>query len=97
MFSPERGGVVCAACQTPGEQYIPLSRSDVNILSTLQKASLSEATGLSIKYGDAIRLIEAVLALARFQTGSMTEMKTLSFLKQLSDQQKTEKKIKRKS
>ncbi|MEW5994197.1 MAG: DNA repair protein RecO [Candidatus Zixiibacteriota bacterium] len=85
MFSPERGGVVCKACQSPGEYYIPLSQKDVQLLATLQCASLTEAAGRPIRYQDATRLIEALTALARYQTGAFTELKALEFLAKLDN------------
>jgi len=85
LFCPERGGTVCSACQTPGDYYIPISYESSRYLVALQKASLSEAAGVPIGYREATRLVEALLKFVGFQTGTVSDLKSLEFLEKLKN------------
>ncbi len=83
LFCPERGGIVCSACQTAGDYYIPFSRESSKRLVALQNASLSEAAGVPIGYGEVTRLLDALTKFANYQTGLVSGLKSLEFLEEL--------------
>jgi len=82
-FSPERGGVVCNACQKAGEYYIPLLPDEYFNLVELQRLSLSKALGLTIGYQKATGLLEVLTKFASFQTGYKLDLKSIEFLRKL--------------
>ncbi len=83
FFSPERGGILCPSCQTAGDYYIPLSDMTIKQLVALQNASLAEAGRYPIGYTEATILVEALVKFVNFQTGLISRLKSLEFLKQL--------------
>jgi DNA repair protein RecO (recombination protein O) len=83
LFSPERGGVVCPACERDGEYYIPLSAESYRVLSRLQTASLSEAATAPIGYQEASLLIDALTKFLSYQSGLVSGLKSLEFLEKL--------------
>ena len=85
LFCPERGGVVCATCKTAGDYYISLSRESSVHLAALQKASLSEAAGVSIGYREVSCLLEALIKFVSYQTGVVSRLKSLEFLEKLEN------------
>jgi DNA repair protein RecO len=86
-FSPERGGVVSAACQKSGEYYISLSHEATELLIALQGASLSEAAALVIDYQTALLLIEALSRFLSYQAGLKSSLNSLEFLDKLRKSQ----------
>ena len=85
QFSPERGGIVCSACQTAGEYYIPTSRESHKLLVALQRLALQDAIGLPIGYREVTGLLEMMLKFVSFQTGIKAELKSLDFLEKLKN------------
>ena len=83
MFSPERGGMVCAACQKPGEYYIGLSPEQHRVLMLLQRASLDEAATIPLGFQEATYLAEALAKFLRFHSGLISDIKSLEFLDKL--------------
>ncbi len=83
LFSPDRGGVICPSCQTPGEYYIPLPAEGVRVLSSLQTASLSEAATIAISYDISALLLEALTKFLSFHAGVGGDLKSLEFLEKL--------------
>jgi len=83
LFSAERGGRVCPACQQPPEQYITLSPDGFMALCRLQTASLTEAAAEPIRYTDAARLVEALTLFLSYQAGIRSDLKSLAFLEKL--------------
>lgn len=84
-FSAERGGMVCGACKSVGDYYIPFSAESHRLLLALQSASLVQAAGLPITYKDAIRLIEALTKFTSYQADIRSELKSLAFLEKLKN------------
>lgn len=84
-FCPERGGIVCSACQTPGDYYIPLSGENAKLLVTLQSASLNEAVSLPIGYNEVTHLLDALTKFMSCQTGISAHLKSLGFLEKLKN------------
>jgi DNA repair protein RecO (recombination protein O) len=82
-FSPERGGIVCNACQKSGEYYIQLLPDEYSNLVELQRLSLSKALGLTIGYQKATGLLEVLTKFASFQTGLKLDLKSIEFLRKL--------------
>ncbi len=87
QFSPERGGLICRACQKPGEYYIGLSAGEAKLLETLQRASLNEAASLPIGYRDARHLIEVLTSFLKFHSGLLSDLRSLAFLEKLKTSQ----------
>ncbi len=87
LFSPERGGLICAACQKPGEYYIQLSGESTRLLGTLQRASLGEAETLPIGYEEATVLIEVLTKFLKYHSGMKSDLKSLEFLEKLKKSQ----------
>lgn len=83
MFSPERGGVVCPACQKPGEYYIGLSAEQLRLLSVLQRASLDEAATVPIGFAEASLLVETLTKFIKYHSGLVSDIKSLDFLDKL--------------
>lgn len=83
LFSPERGGVVCRACQLAGDYYIPLSADRARMLSALQVASLNEAVELPIGYEDATYVLELLAKFLKYHSGLVSDLKSLQFLEKL--------------
>lgn len=88
-FCPERGGIVCKACQTPGDYYIPLSKENARLLVVLQSASLNEAARLPIGYNDVTLLLDALTSFTKYQTGMNAPLKSLGFLEKLKNSTRT--------
>jgi len=82
FFSPERGGLVCEACQKPGEYYIKLHLERIDKLYNLQISSLAEAVRLKIKMTEAEEMIDLLTGFLRYQTEAK-ELKSLKFLEKL--------------
>jgi len=87
MFSPERGGVVCAACQKPGEYYIGLSPEQHRVLALLQRASLDEAATVPLGFQEAAYMAEALGRFLKFHSGLISDIKSLEFLNKLKQSQ----------
>lgn len=83
MFSPERGGMVCAACQKPGEYYIGLSPEQHRALALLQRASLDEAATVPLSFQEAAYMAEALAKFLKFHSGLISDIKSLEFLNKL--------------
>ena len=83
LFSPDRGGVICPSCQTPGEYYIPLPAEGVRVLSTLQTASLAEAASVPLGYDQSALLLTALTKFLSFHAGVGGDLKSLEFLEKL--------------
>mgnify|MGYP000922322050 FL=1 len=83
LFSAERGGIVCAACKSVGDYYIPFSAESHRLVLALQGAALTQAATLPILYRDAVRLIEALTKFMAFQADIRGELKSLTFLEKL--------------
>ncbi|UCG60330.1 MAG: DNA repair protein RecO C-terminal domain-containing protein, partial [Candidatus Zixiibacteriota bacterium] len=87
MFGVERGGVVCEACQKPGDYYIGFSSDSFNRLVLLQTSSLNEATGAEIGFKEAGRFLEALTRFLASQTGFTADLKSLAFIEKLKNSQ----------
>ena len=83
VFSPERGGVICPACQKPGEYYIGLSAEQLRLFSVLQRASLDEAATVPIGFGEASLLVETLTRFVKYHSGLISDIKSLEFLDKL--------------
>jgi DNA repair protein RecO (recombination protein O) len=83
-ISPERGGIVCGACQTPGEYYIKLLSARLDILSQLQTASLAEAAAVVVPLAVGEELLEVLTAFMKYQTGAK-DLRSLEFLEKLKN------------
>ena len=82
-FSPERGGIICPSCQTPGDYYIKLPADVFAELLKLQSASLKEAESVRISYGEASLLLEALVKFLQYQAEISSKIKSLEFLDKL--------------
>ncbi|UCD17373.1 MAG: DNA repair protein RecO [Candidatus Zixiibacteriota bacterium] len=87
-FSPERGGLVCHACQTAGEYYIRVQPDQLDTLYSLQTSSLSEAAGVQLTMRKGEELLEILTTFMKYQTGT-GELKSLKFLEKLKRTQLT--------
>jgi len=87
MFSPERGGLVCASCQKPGEYYIGLSVQQARLLSVLQRASLDEAATVPLGFQEATLLVETLTKFIKHHSGLVSDIKSLAFLDKLKSSQ----------
>jgi len=81
-FSPDRGGLVCSACQIPGEYYIKLHPERLKTAYGLQTASLLEAAEIRIKYKDSEDILELLKNFLKYQTDTR-DLKSLEFLGKL--------------
>lgn len=90
MFSPERGGIVSAACQKPGEYYINLPAADLNMMAALQTASLAEAAKIVLGFDHAQRMIDALARFLSYQAGTKQVLKSMEFLEKLKNRQNYE-------
>ncbi len=81
-FAPERGGLICATCQAPGERYIGVVTEDLICAVTLQAGSLAEAATEQIGFSQSSRLIELLLAFLKTQADLRT-INSLEFLEKL--------------
>ncbi len=82
QFSPERGGLICALCQTPGERYISVTRADLELTVKLQACSLDESAQISVNQEQSSRLIELLMSFLSAQTG-VNRLQTIEFLDKL--------------
>jgi DNA repair protein RecO (recombination protein O) len=85
QFSPDRGGIVCNACQTPGEYYLLLSKENARRLVALQDASLTDAASIPIGYTDAAYLLDMLTKFTVSHTGMSGQLKSLGFLEKLKN------------
>jgi len=88
-FSPERGGLVCPSCQTPGDYYIGLPVGAFEKLLKLQSASLKEAESVRVSFGEASLLLEALVKFLQYQAEISSKIKSLEFLDKLKKTQLT--------
>ena len=88
-FSPERGGIVCLSCQTPGDYYIGLPLGAFAELLKLQSASLKEAESVRVSFGEASLLLEALVNFLQYQAEISSKIKSLEFLDKLKKTQLT--------
>jgi len=82
LISPLRGGLVCNACQKPGEYYIKLRSDRLATINRLQTSSLAEAAALTMSFDEAEEITELLSSFLRYQTGTK-ELKSLKFLEKL--------------
>ncbi|MFH2036874.1 MAG: DNA repair protein RecO [Candidatus Zixiibacteriota bacterium] len=83
-FSPERGGLVCGACQIGGEYYIRLSSARLAQIYSLQTSSLSEAANIKAGFVEAEEIIELLKGFLKYQTDTR-DLKSLKFLEKLKN------------
>ncbi|HWR83662.1 MAG TPA: DNA repair protein RecO [Candidatus Deferrimicrobium sp.] len=83
QFAPAQGGLVCNACQSAGDYYIALSRDSFRQLLALQHCALSEAATVAIGYAEAMYLAQMLVKFTGYQTGVVSELKSLRFLAKL--------------
>ncbi|HOD67452.1 MAG TPA: DNA repair protein RecO [candidate division Zixibacteria bacterium] len=83
QFSAERGGMVCRACESVGDCYIPFSSESHRLIRALEGASLGQAATLPISYRETVRLTEALTRFLSFQADVRAELKALTFLEKL--------------
>jgi DNA repair protein RecO (recombination protein O) len=84
LFSPARGGLVCPACQIPGDHYIRLQSGGFEKARRLQTSSLREASAIEIKYRDAEQILDLLTGFLKYQTEAK-EIKSLEFLHKLKE------------
>jgi len=82
LFSPERGGLVCSSCQIAGEYYIKLQSDRLDIVNSLQTASLIEAAEIRFRLEEAEEILELLIGFLKYQTDSK-DLKSLQFLEKL--------------
>lgn len=82
LFSPERGGLVCSACQKAGEYYIKLRAERLDKIYSLQTASLTEAAGIKIIMQEAEGILDLLTRFLKYQT-DCRELKSLKFFEKL--------------
>ncbi len=82
FFTPERGGLICSACQKMGEYYIKLQFERLEMIYRLQTSSLAEAGRLRHGFNEAEEIIELLTDFMRFQTGTK-ELNSIKFLEKL--------------
>lgn len=82
VFSPERGGLVCSACQIAGEYYIKLHPERLNKIYSLQTASLAESARTKLRLEEAEEILELLTGFTKYQTGTR-ELNSLKFLDKL--------------
>lgn len=93
-FSPDRGGLLCPACQVSGESYISLQLEDLLESLKLQAVSLEQAAAKRVAsaervaptewvdFARASRIIDALMRFLRTQTG-ISKLNSLDFLDKL--------------
>lgn len=81
-FSPERGGLICAACQNAGVYYITLQPERLEMLYRVQTSSLSEAAAIQLGMRDGEDAMETITSFMKYQTGT-GDLKSLAFLEKL--------------
>jgi len=82
LFSPERGGLVCSACQIAGEYYIKLQTDRLDKIYSLQTASLAESIETGLRLDEAEEILEILVSFLKYQTDSK-DLKSLEFLEKL--------------
>jgi len=83
----ERGGVVCEACQRPGDYYIGFSGDSFKRLLRLQTSSLDEAADMVVSFKEAGLFLDALTGFTASQTGFKAELKSLEFINKLKNSQ----------
>lgn len=86
-FAIERGGLVCEACQKPGEYYIGFSYDSYQRLLALQTSSLAEAAEIEVGFAEASRFLDALTKFLASQTGFKSDLKSLGFIDKLKNSQ----------
>jgi DNA repair protein RecO (recombination protein O) len=87
MFGIDRGGVVCEACQKPGEYYIGFSDDSFQRLLTLQTSSLAEAAAVKVGFKETTLFLDALTKFLAGQTGFNSDLKSLRFIEKLKNSQ----------
>ena len=86
-FAVERGGLVCEACQKPGEYYIGFSYDSYQRLLALQTSSLAEAAEIEVGFAEASRFLDTLTKFLASQTGFKSDLKSLGFIEKLKNSQ----------
>ena len=84
-LSARRGGLICKACQTAGDDYIPISPESLRLLRALQSTSLKEAATLPIGYSEAALLLDLLERLLKHSSDLSSRLKSLEFLEKLKN------------
>lgn len=82
LFSSQRGGLVCSACQTKGEHYIKLQSERLDRIYSFQTASLAESTSMGLRLSEAEEILELLGDFLRYQAETR-ELNSLKFLEKL--------------
>jgi DNA repair protein RecO (recombination protein O) len=82
FFTPERGGLVCSACQMMGAYYIKLKLDRLSTIYRLQTSSLAEACKMTMKFDEAEEIIELLTDFMKYQTGTK-DLNSIKFLEKL--------------
>jgi len=82
LFSPERGGLICSACQMPGEYYIKLQSDRLMKVYNLQTSSMTESGKMTLRLEEAEELLELLAGFLKYQADNK-ELKSLKFLEKL--------------
>jgi recombinational DNA repair protein (RecF pathway) len=83
LFSGEKGGFVCSACQKAGDYYISFSVESFRLFKVLQTASLNEASAVPISLRQAEQILEVLTSFLSSQTGFNAKLKSLAFIEKL--------------
>lgn len=81
-FSPDRGGIICGACQVSGERYIQLASDDLKVAVALQSSSLKESGAHKVSFAQMNRMTDVLIEFLRAQTG-IQKINSLEFLEKL--------------
>jgi len=87
FFDVRKGGIICATCQKPTDDYISFPKETYKLLLALQTASLNEAATLPIGYKKAALLLEILTKFIGNQTGDIINLNSLEFIEKLKNGQ----------
>jgi len=81
LFSPEKGGIVCARCAREDQAYLRLTKDSPKLAFKLQSIKLDKLNSYNIPKEHLREISNVVLNLLDYHTGKGRGLKSLEFLK----------------
>ena len=80
LFSPEKGGTVCARCARQDQAYLRLSKDSAKSALKLQSTKMDKLNSYNIPKEQLREISNVVLSLLDYHTGRGKDLKSLEFL-----------------
>ncbi len=83
MISPERGGLVCAACVAPEQLTLRVQRGAIEVLKRLAVTDIDAGSKMAVSGPQAQQIKDLLAALTEYHVGRRADLKSFDFLRKL--------------